>query len=37
VLRSFRVEGFAAASDRDYDILRETARLLELDLGNMRG
>jgi phosphonate transport system substrate-binding protein len=37
VLRSFRVEGFAAASDHDYDILRETARLLELDLGNMRG
>ena len=37
VLRSFRVEGFAAASDRDYDILRETARLLELDLGSMRG
>jgi hypothetical protein len=31
------VEGFAAASDRDYDILRETARLLELDLGSMRG
>jgi len=37
VLRSFRVEGFAAASDHDYDILRETARLLELDLGSMRG
>ena len=37
VLRAFRVEGFAAAFDADYDILRDTARVLELDLGSMRG
>jgi phosphonate transport system substrate-binding protein len=37
VLRSFRVEGFAPTTDAAYDILRETARVLELDLGSMRG
>jgi phosphonate transport system substrate-binding protein len=37
VLRAFRVEGFAATTDAAYDILRETARLLELDLNQMRG
>jgi phosphonate transport system substrate-binding protein len=37
VLKAFRVEGFVAASDKDYDILRETARLLELDISKLRG
>jgi len=37
VLRSFRVEGFAATDDAAYNILRETAQLLELNLGAMRG
>jgi phosphonate transport system substrate-binding protein len=37
VLRAFRVEGFAPTDDAAYDILRETARVLELDLGRMRG
>jgi phosphonate transport system substrate-binding protein len=37
VLRSFRVEGFAPTSDEAYNVLRETARLLELDLSQMRG
>ena len=37
VLRAFRVEGFAPTNDAAYDILRETARVLDLDLGRMRG
>lgn len=37
VLRSFRVQGFAPTDDAAYDILRETARVLELDLSRMRG
>lgn len=37
VLRSFRVEGFAPTTDEAYNILRETARLLEMDLGAVRG
>jgi phosphonate transport system substrate-binding protein len=37
VLRSFRVEGFAPTDDEAYNVLRETARLLELDLSQMRG
>jgi phosphonate transport system substrate-binding protein len=37
VLRAFRVEGFAPTDDAAYDILRETARVLELDLNQMRG
>ena len=37
VLRSFRVEGFAATDDAAYNILRETARVLEMDLTRMRG
>ena len=32
VLRSFRVEGFAPVGDEAYDVLRETARILNLDL-----
>jgi phosphonate transport system substrate-binding protein len=35
VLKSFRVEAFAPAADKDYDILRETAKILQLDLGKM--
>jgi phosphonate transport system substrate-binding protein len=37
VLRSFRVQGFAATDDKAYDVLRETARILQLDLSQMRG
>jgi phosphonate transport system substrate-binding protein len=37
VLRSFRVEGFAATDDKAYDVLRETAKILELDLSKLRG
>lgn len=37
VLRSFRVEGFAPTNDRAYDILRETAQVLGLELSQMRG
>ena len=36
VLKSFRVEAFAATDDRAYDVLRETAKVLELDLGKMQ-
>jgi phosphonate transport system substrate-binding protein len=37
VLRAFRVEGFAPTTDAAYDILRETARVLEMDLSQVRG
>ena len=37
MLKSFRVEGFAAADDKAYDILREAAKVLELDLSKLRG
>lgn len=36
VLRSFRVEGFAATDDKAYDVLRETAMILKLDLAKMK-
>lgn len=36
VLKSFRVEGFTATDDSAYDVLRDTAKVLELDLGKMR-
>jgi len=36
VLRSFRVEGFAPNDDKAYDVLRDTARILKLDLGRMK-
>ncbi|MCS6855051.1 MAG: phosphate/phosphite/phosphonate ABC transporter substrate-binding protein [Elioraea sp.] len=32
LLKSFRVEGFAPVDDSAYDVLRETARILNLDL-----
>jgi phosphonate transport system substrate-binding protein len=37
VLRSFRVQGFAPTDDKAYDVLRETARVLQLDITQMRG
>jgi phosphonate transport system substrate-binding protein len=36
VLKSFRVEGFVATDDKAYDVLRETAKVLQLDLGKMK-
>ncbi len=36
VLKSFRVEAFAATDDRAYDVLRETASVLKLDLAKMK-
>ena len=36
VLKSFRVEGFVATDDKAYDVLRETAKILKLDLGKMK-
>ncbi len=36
VLKSFRVEGFVAANDQTYDVLRETAKILQLDLASMK-
>ncbi|TBO30319.1 phosphate/phosphite/phosphonate ABC transporter substrate-binding protein [Aquabacterium lacunae] len=36
VLKSFRVQGFQATDDKAYDVLRETARVLKLDLGKMK-
>ena len=37
VLKSFRVQGFAATDDKAYDVLRETAKILDLDLSQLRG
>jgi phosphonate transport system substrate-binding protein len=37
ILKSFRVQGFAATDDKAYDVLRETAKILDLDLAKMRG
>jgi phosphonate transport system substrate-binding protein len=36
VLKSFRAEGFAATDDKAYDVLRETAKILNLDLAKMK-
>lgn len=36
VLKAFRVEGFVAASDKSYDILRETAQILKMDLAKVK-
>jgi len=36
VLRSFRVEAFAPTDDKAYDVLRDTARILKLDLAKMK-
>jgi phosphonate transport system substrate-binding protein len=37
VLKPFRAEGFVATDDRAYDILRETAKVLDLDLTKFKG
>jgi len=36
VLRSFRVEAFEPTDDKAYDVLRDTARILKLDLAKMK-
>jgi phosphonate transport system substrate-binding protein len=36
VLKSFRVEGFVATDDKAYDVLRETAKILKLDIGKVK-
>lgn len=36
VLKAFRVQAFAATDDAAYDVLRETATVLKLDLGRMQ-
>ena len=36
VLKSFRVDSFAATDDRAYDVLRDTATVLKLDLAKMK-
>ncbi len=37
ILKTFRAEGFAATDDNAYDILRETAKVLDLDLAKFKG
>ncbi len=37
ILKTFRAEGFVATDDHAYDILRETAKLLDLDLAKLKG
>lgn len=36
VLKAFRVEAFAPTADEAYDVLRDTATVLKLDLGSMK-
>lgn len=36
ILKSFRVEAFAPTDDKAYDVLRDTASILKLDLGRMK-
>jgi len=36
VLKAFRIEGFSATDDKAYDVLRDTARVLSLDLAKMK-
>jgi phosphonate transport system substrate-binding protein len=35
ILKAFRADGFAATNDQAYDVLRETAKILNLDLSKM--
>jgi phosphonate transport system substrate-binding protein len=35
VLKSFRIQGFAPTDDKAYDVLRDTAKILDLDLAKM--
>ena len=37
ILKTFRAEGFAATDDKAYDVLRETAKVLNLDLAKFKG
>lgn len=37
ILKTFRAEGFVATNDKAYDILRETAKVLNLDLTKFKG
>jgi phosphonate transport system substrate-binding protein len=37
ILKTFRAEGFVATDDHAYEILRETAKLLDLDLAKLGG
>ena len=36
ILKSFRVDGFAPTDDKAYDVLRDTATILKLDLAKMK-
>ena len=36
ILKPFRAQGFVATDDRAYDILRDTAKLLDLDLSKLK-
>lgn len=35
ILKLFRVDGLAAATDKDYDVLRDMAKVLELDIAKL--
>ena len=37
ILKSFRVQGFAPTDDKAYDVLRDAAKILQLDLSKLRG
>jgi phosphonate transport system substrate-binding protein len=37
ILKTFRAEGFVATDDHAYDILRDTAKVLDLDLAKFKG
>lgn len=37
ILKTFRAEGFVATTDNAYDILRDTAKVLNLDLAKFKG
>ena len=35
ILKLFRVEAIAAATDKDYDVLRDMAKMLQLDIAKL--
>jgi hypothetical protein len=35
VLAPLKAEGFAAVDDEDYDVIRDAAKILRLDLGSL--
>jgi phosphonate transport system substrate-binding protein len=37
ILKAFRVQGFAPTDDKAYDVLRDAAKILQLDLTKLRG